>query len=175
MAGLEEDRHGPLQPSAGAGARKAGARRCATARAKFSAVRAIKTDRGDQVPADQHGRGRSGGRRGARCDQAGHQRERTLRRHVSRGDPARRRIHRNAAPNLGPAHQSLVQRSERAQDQARRTRRPRYRHDRLLWLLFRFLPHLPLRAGQADAPIRRRSTACPTTRFSTISRSSSRA
>ena len=95
--------------------------------------------------------------------------ERSLRHHVSRGDPPGRRVHRDAAADLRPAHQSLVQRGERPQDQAGRAGGARYRHDRLLWLLFRFLAHLPLRAGQADRLPEDRSTACPTTRCSTTS------
>jgi hypothetical protein len=65
-------------------------------------------------------------------------------------DPPGRRVHRNAALDYRPAHQSLVQRGEWSPRTSRRTGGARYRYDWLLWLLFRFLAYIPLRTGQAD-------------------------
>ena len=165
---LDEARARPLQPSAGAGAGKARLRRQGLPGRDPGRARGQDAG-GGQMPAGLDGRRGGRGRRGARGDQARRFGERPLRHHVSRGDPAGRRVHRDAAADLRPAHQSLVQRGERPQAPARRAGRARYRHDRLLRLLLRFLAHLPLRAGQADRLPEDRSTGWPTTRCSTTS------
>ena len=164
-AGPFADEIADLMRTHGGGSKKVGMDRCSHLQALALEKRGLEVARlpgrdprraRDQdagrgaVPADQHGGRRSRGRRGARCGKARRHRERAVRRHVLRDDPPGRRVHRDAPPDLRPAHQSLVQRGRRAARPAGRAGGARYRHDRLLRLFLRLLAHLPLRPGQAD-------------------------
>ena len=91
------------------------------------------------------GDGRDGGRAEAR-----HLRERTVGGTAPRQHRARRRVDRDAAAVVGPAHQSLVPGMLVAHHRGRRPRRLRHRSDRPLRLLRRPVAHLAVRRRRAD-------------------------
>ena len=109
---VDEDRARPLQPSPGAGAREAG---CSVTdcQGEILAVRAVKTP--EEIKCLQVSMAGAEAAVAAvrEAIRPGISRDRTLRRHVSGGDPPGRRVHRDPAAHLGPAHQSLVQRGRR--------------------------------------------------------------
>ena len=96
-----------------------------------------------------------------------HLRERAVGRTAPRQHRARRRVDRDAAAVVRPAHQSVVPGMLLAHHRGRRPRRLRHRPDRPLRLLRRPVAHLALRRRKADQTSSATSSASPPTRSPT--------
>ena len=123
--------------------------------------------RRDPVHAPRDRLLRGGDGRDAGGAEARHLRERAVGRTASRQHRARRRMDRDAAAVVGPAHQSVVPGMLVAHHRGRRPRRLRHRPDRPLRLLRRPVAHLAVRRRQAEQRAVATSTASPPTRSPT--------
>ena len=106
--------------------------------------------RRDPLHAPRDRRLRGGDGRDGSGAEARHLRERAVGRTASRQHRARRRMDRDAAALVRPAHQSVVPGMLLARHRGRRPRRLRHRPDRPLRLLRRPVAHLAVRRRQAD-------------------------
>ena len=123
--------------------------------------------RRDSLHAPLHRRLRGGDGRDGGGAEARHFRERAVGRTAPRQHRARRRMDRDAAAVLGPAHQSVVPGMLVAHHRGRRSRRLRHRPHRPLRLLRRPVAHLALRRRQTDRTSSATCSASPPTRSPT--------